>query len=659
MTSVFAKEIRSHKGSVFEILPYVFYKPGFEDIKHELTIEDLSVGFSDIPIQGADSVQLLSERFEFEIDERVLEVALVELANSLQFAKTSALGHSDVQDPLYRSALIAAATQYRTKNQNGSDLFEDSRRLVLHLEIGQIYNYPSEIVAGELQAAWLYHSLFTQLNGFYRDVSVSDLENWGIRGWVIEVLRFIEKSIESHFASGFRPTLSAREAGGRLWWHRDESDEISWFNREWKFVKRLSTLSSARILEIASLNQYLINNNHDRQPYFEVIRKASWDALAIQPEQHLVTMEALDLDQQLLPVDHFSNSLSRARAVISSFDVDFDNQPTDPFEFFQNCFDWRNHQGIEEMVMAAVLNVHQMRHANAPQDNELFELLEANFPLTEEYDHFIGWSTWTARFRLHNLPEMTYVEIIEAAYEVFQADYLDAAVAARSDWGGCLDFLANLSDLEFLGAGFFALAAYSGHLGDLPDHNDASLVKSFDEGWRSRPAVNKLKKSFNAGLLRLPSLPRSLKRYLRQHHEYSWSSLNCREPLEDYLLKFERPQEPTLTNLLSISWEGHGVNSYALAINLKIGPLHLLVKNYMGGWYGDRSEDRDKWNKLIDNFEPLFSELSRSHFSRLDETTKIWIQNLDVFQYVDGQYTKQSFQTVDQLIDHALTYIRR
>ena len=103
--------------------------------------------------------------------------------------------------------------------------------------------------------------------------------------------------------------------------------------------------------------------------------------------------------------------------------------------------------------------------------------------------------------------------------------------------------------------------------------------------------------------------------------------------------------------------EGHGVNSYALAVNMKIGPIHVLLKNYMGGWYGDRSQENEKWNTLVDSMEPLFSELSRPHFSHTEESTKIWIHNQELFEYVDGVYTLESFKSFDEAMRYALARI--
>jgi hypothetical protein len=249
------------------------------------------------------------------------------------------------------------------------------------------------------------------------------------------------------------------------------------------------------------------------------------------------------------------------------------------------------------------------------------------------------------------------LDIVEAACNVFWADYCDAFLASKLGMEPGLEFLANLSDLEFLGAGFFAMGASSGQMTNQTDHDDMTLVKLFDEGLRYRRSLKKLKSSFAAAKLKLPSLPVSLTRKLKQHSDFSWSSRHDHEALSDYFLKFQWPQPPNEGNLLSISWEGHGVNSYALAVNMKIGPIHVLLKNYMGGWYGDRSQENEKWNTLVDSMEPLFSELSRPHFSHTEESTKIWIHNQELFEYVDGVYTLESFKSFDEAMRYALARI--
>jgi hypothetical protein len=521
--------------------------------------------------------------------------------------------------------------------------------LFLDLELGQVLGYPAEIVNGELQAAWLYHTVFSDLRGFYRDVQILDLENWGVRGWAINILRFIDSSVQKNYPTGLRPTIPARESAGRLFWNSYANANDVWTNHEMGLLRRLSTHSSARILEIALLNQYLRANNWDRTEYHNVIRARLSEAIRVHPEERGLTFET----EQISVSDFgpFSNSVARSRAVLSTFAVDFDLMPN-PFEFFESCMSWREHPAIDELVMAGVWNLHLETKGLQGLDGGLIEAIEKDFPNGQDYDYFVKWST--SNPELHHLArldaELMPLDIVKAAYEVFWADYLEALSAYKQQSGElCFEFLAELSDLEFLGASFFAFASLHGHLPDLDDHG---LIKLFYEGSQYRPALAKLKTKFSQHKLRLPSLPVTVLRNLRQHGDWSWSNRFEREELADYLLKLERGPSTEFDNLLSISWAGHGLNSYALSLNLKFGPIHILLKHYMGGVYGDPSADLERWNTLVDSFEPLFSELSRKHYKHFSGDTKIWVQNSSVFETVSGEYAETHFETVEALIEY-------
>ena len=212
MKTIFARKLTCNRAIAFEILPFVFYVPKFEDPVRVLERSNLLVQLS-VPLLESDLENLLveTETFEFEIEQSVFERLYLEIADLIGFTRASSHGHFDVTDPLFISALIAAATQRRTKTKLGAELFEQSRQLFLDLEVGQVNDYPTEIVRGELEAAWLYYSIFSDITGFYRHVEILDLENWGVRGWSINVLRFIERSVAKNYTSGFLPTISARD----------------------------------------------------------------------------------------------------------------------------------------------------------------------------------------------------------------------------------------------------------------------------------------------------------------------------------------------------------------------------------------------------------------------------------------------------------------
>lgn len=655
MKTIFARKLTCHGAEVFEILPFVFYTPGYQGPLEKLERSNLVVQLSvPLHIWEIERLTVSDETFEFNIDESVFASLYLEIADLIGFTRASSHGHDHVADPLYIAALLAAATQRRTKTNLGADLFEESRQLFLDLEVGQVNDYPSEIVLGELQATWLYYSLFGEIKGFYRRVKILDLENWGVRGWSINVLRFIERAIEKNYATGLMPTVSAREAIARVAWDAlmtDNGDNV-WLKREIDFSKRVSTHSSARILQIAVLNQYLRANNWDRPDYHNVVRAWLSEALAVQPEERGLTFETIG-PGPVSAFGEFSNSVARSRAILSTFDVNFKLMPN-PFNFFRDCMNWRENPSIDHLVMAGVWNLHLVSQGVQEFDDELFQAIAEDFPSGESYDYFVNWSTYNTKLanvaRLEE--EVTPIDVVQAAYEVFWNDYLEALKISKEQEGRfCFDFLGNLTDLEFLGAAFFAMAASEGHRHTPEGLEDFSLIKHFYEGSEYRPALSGLKNQFSAFGLSLPSLPLALLRRLKKHRNWSWSSTPEREPLADYLFKFRGNPIPEKENLLSISWAGHGLNSYALSINLKLGPIHILLKNYMGGVYGDPQVQTKDWNALISSFEPLLSEISRGQFPNYECETRLWVQKERVIELVDGEYSSFEFAFASDLID--------
>jgi hypothetical protein len=322
---------------------------------------------------------------------------------------------------------------------------------------------------------------------------------------------------------------------------------------------------------------------------------------------------------------------------------------------------WRESPSIDELVMAGVWNLHLVAQGVEEIDPELFRAIAKDFPSGEDYDHFVKWSTYN--FQLHHVArleaELVAMDIVTAAYEVFWSDYLEALKTVKENEGRfCFEFLRKLSDVEFIGAAFFAMAAIEGHQHNPEGLEDFSLIKHFYEGSMYRPALSKLKTQFSQFDLRLPSLPYELLRGLSKHRKWSWSNRFEREELADYFLKLERGPSTEVNNLLSISWAGHGLNSYALSLNVKFGPIHVLLKRYMGGVYGNPSADVEKWNKLVDSFEPLFSEISRPHYPHNSGEAKIWIQNEQVFEFVNGNYTEKNFESIDSLIEYVLQTVK-
>ena len=653
MKTIFARKLTCHEAEVFEILPFVFYVPGYQGPLDKLERSNLVVQLSvPLHIWEIERLTVSDETYEFNIDESVFASLYLEIADLVGFTKASSHGHDDVTDPLYIAALLAAATQRRTKAIQDVDLFEESRQLVLDLELGQVLDYPPEIVDGELQSAWLYHTLFTDLKGFYRDVQIVDLENWGIQGWSIKTLRFIQDALFKQYVNGKRPTISAREAAGSLEWQASNQDQALWMSREMNLLSRISTHSSARILEVAVLNQYLRARQRTRPDYFQIVRSGFAQALAIQPEERLKTFENTDYG----PTSNFgeySSSLARSRAMLSTFEVNFELMP-EPFDFFRDCVNWREHPTIDHLVMAGVWNLHLLSQGVQEFDVELFHAIAEDFPSGENYDYFVKWSTYNSQLvnvaRLER--EVMPIDVVQAAYEVFWNDYLEALKVSREQEGMfCFEFLGKLSDLEFVGAAFFAMAAQEGHQHNPKGLEDFSLLKHFYEGSKYRPALSGLKNQFSAFGLSLPSLPHTLLRRLKKHRAWSWSSAPEREPLADYFFKFRGNPIPEKEDLLSISWAGHGLNSYALSINLKLGPIHILLKNYMGGVYGDPQVQTKDWNDLISNFEPLLSEISRGHFPHYACETRLWVQKDMVIELVDGEYSILKFASSIDLID--------
>jgi hypothetical protein len=653
LKTIFARKLTRHGAEVFEILPFVFYVPSYQGPLEKLERSNLVVQLS-VPLHmwEIERLTVSDETFEFNIDESVFASLYLEIADLIGFTRASSHGHDNVTDPIYIAALLAASTQRRSKTNLGADLFEESRQLFLDLEVGQVNDYPSEIVLGELQAAWLYYSLFSEIKGFYRRVKILDLENWGVRGWSINVLRFVERSLAKNFTTGLMPTLSAREATARLFWGMPDRGDDSLLKSELKFSRRLSTHSSARILQIAVLNQYLRANNWDRPDYHNVVRAWLSEALAVQTEERGLTFETIG-HGPVSAFGEFSSSLARSRVILSTFEVNFDLLPN-PFNFFRDCMNWRENPSIDELVMAGVWNLHLVAQGVQEFDVELFRAIAEDFPSGENYDYFVKWSTYNSQLanvaRLER--EVTPIDVVQAAYEVFWNDYLEALKISKEQEGGfCFDFLGNLTDLEFLGAAFFALAAQEGHQHNPKGLEDFSLLKHFYEGSKYRPALSGLKNQFSAFGLSLPSLPHTLLRRLKKHRAWSWSSAPEREPLADYFFKFRGNPIPEKEDLLSISWAGHGLNSYALSINLKLGPIHILLKNYMGGVYGDPQVQTKDWNDLISSFEPLLSEISRGHFPHYACETRLWVQRDMVIELVDGEYSMLKFSSSSDLID--------
>lgn len=653
MKTIFARKLTCNRAEVFEILPFVFYVPGFQGPLEKLERSNLVVQLSvPLPIWEMERLAVSDETFEFNIDESVFASLYLEIADLIAFTRASSHGHDQVTDPLYIAALLAAATQRRTKTIQDVDLFEESRQLVLDLELGQVLDYPQEIVDGELQSAWLYHSVFTDLKGFYRDVQIVDLENWGVQGWGIKTLRFMQNALFKQYVNGKRPTISAREASGSLEWRSSNRDHALWMSREMSLLNRISTHSSARILEIAVLNQYLRARQRTRPDYFQIVRTGFAQALAIQPEERLKTFESTDYGPTST-FGEYSSSVARSRAMVSTFEVNFDLLPN-PFNFFRDCMNWRENPSIDELVMAGVWNLHLVAQGVQEFDVELFRTIAEDFPSGENYDHFVKWSTFNSQLanvaRLER--EVTPIDVVQAAYEVFWNDYLEALKVSREQEGMfCFEFLGKLSDLEFVGAAFFALAASEGHRHTPAGLEDFSLIKHFYEGSKYRPVLSKLRSQFADFGLSLPSLPSALLKRLEKHRPWAWSSTHEREELADYFLKFGSRPNPDQDNLLSISWAGHGLNSYALSLNLKFGPIHILLKNYMGGVYGDPKVQTERWNTLMASFEPMLSEISREHYPNHSGETSMWVENSAVTELVDGIYSRTEFKSSDDLID--------
>ena len=662
MKTIFARKLTCSREEVFEILPFVFYVPGFQGPLEKLERSNLVVQLSvPLHIWEMERLAVSDETFEFNIDESVFASLYLEIADLIGFTRASSHGHDHVTDPLYIAALLAAATQRRTKTNLGADLFEESRQLFLDLEVGQVNDYPSEIVLGELQAAWLYYSLFGEIKGFYRSVEILDLENWGVRGWSINILRFIQRATEKNYATELMPTVSAREATARVAWNAlmtDNGDNV-WQKREIDFSKRISTNSSARILQIAVLNQYLRANNSDRPEYHNVIRAWLSEALAVQREERGLTFDTIG-NGPVSAFGEFSSSLARSRAILSTFEVNFELMPN-PFQFFKKCMNWREGATIDELVMAGVWNLHLAAQGIQEIDEVLFRAISQDFPSGKSYDFFVNWSTYNSRLgsvaRFER--EITPNDIVQAAYEVFWNDYLEALKTTKEQEGRfCFEFLGKLSDLEFIGAAFFAMAANEGHQHNPAGLEDFSLIKHFYDGSIYRPEVSSLKSQFSDFRLSLPSLPNDLLRRLKKHRKWSWSTNHERDELADYFLKFGERPVPDRENLLSISWAGHGLNSYALSLNLKFGPVHILLKTFMGGVYHDPEVQTVRWNALIDNFEPLLSEISRVHYPNYMGETSLWVQNNVVIELVDGHYSKIEFSATSDLIDFALQRLK-
>lgn len=107
-----------------------------------------------------------------------------------------------------------------------------------------------------------------------------------------------------------------------------------------------------------------------------------------------------------------------------------------------------------------------------------------------------------------------------------------------------------------------------------------------------------MRQAFADSGLMLPSgIPADLVARVKEVDEWHWSTQPMPFAILDYMLETVDYLRGPVSDQVSFSHAGHGVNSFSLNLRLAVGPLALLTQTGWGGAYMDNEEQTAMWSE--------------------------------------------------------------
>ena len=661
MPYFYAPLLETAAGPAFEILPHVFYRSS--EYKPSLGAHELS--FEPAVFLENREIDRSQEKYEFEIDDDSLAETITYLADMFGFNSSHSLGHTPGENDGYHfSALLGYATQFGSVNSLGVPIFEDSRQLFLDLEVAQHIHLPEEVRRAELQAAFLYKSLFVENRGFYRNLRVEDFENWGLTGWALELLRFVERSIDQVYGEGepaFRPPLSEREALAQQA-SDSENDPETALRKEIELLRRFSTNSSVRLLELCNMFQYLREQNHERTAYFEYLRTLAADAMNLQNDEDDLFFYAggMGMSGSRKPISFYGEWTSTGLWSLISSNVTIRLDDLDDIwgltDACLNPFDQLGHETY--------------KHLDA-YHYYLLVMAHAAYPLQPAFDYKTAKNLWVdsvesrefmmkgiafLKPRLPSPYQSKQIDISSQNISDFTTQAFDnyerifhclLEAAANRDMRRAHELIDTLPDHVILGV-FMVLHQARDVIkhqnfnvpsdGQLPRDPagfwelEKSLAGELEDRSRAKssspklaPGYNSMKSFLNEKGLKSPYLPRRLAERIVNVGKWKWGTDFGHDFFEDY--SFWGPVEDAdpegSSEFAFIGHAGHGLNSYGLTLNVNIEGTLIICQTGFGGFYGNADRETAAWNQMVDDLEPLLRALGEFNSDEDPELERI------------------------------------
>ena len=578
----------------YEVLPYVFLIG--EPVSEHLSLGDLRV----LPFMPFKRVNG-SQPINFQISDTDLDAVRIKLATELGLTPDSWLNADPTIQPQYLAAILAAATLRHARNDRGINMFEDARHLAIDVANAPLEISGREVEDAEIAAAFLYRSLFSGENHFYRKLTVADFEPWGIGGPTLEIL----KEIETQLASAYRGRNRAVAANRAKCLIPAEGDYLEWaFTREEAtYLNNIRNNEAIRNIELCMAGQIIRNQKEDEADYAGELLTSGIDLLNIGESEEDVYYR---WDRPWLEyMRTYSNESAEWQACTQQVGVNFEaaNKGTAATALVQ-C--------LTEMI--------QKREFVVPIDEEWGGETESNefgaalYYRADQAD-WIFDACWDPAedpyaFEIAEPTQRHIASIFDLLYNTDSGEYSDAVAK----------YFTQISDFEFFLLQETWPTWIEKHFGPSWAQENISRGIALDKAKRPR-AYSWPKSIFNqfgSVGFDVPRLPAHIFR-LHECGEWSWSSEAEHNFVADYsfdvaidLWKNE-DLDHYLTDL-SVSQAGHGINSYALTLNAKLCNALLLVQVPCGGVYMDVEESAKLWNTAMRDLEPLFDLVSGETF---------------------------------------------
>lgn len=143
-------------------------------------------------------------------------------------------------------------------------------------------------------------------------------------------------------------------------------------------------------------------------------------------------------------------------------------------------------------------------------------------------------------------------------------------------------------------------------------------------------------------------LPKNLE--FKQIGNTAWGTQERPGFLQDYL--FNEVAEEFLTGPVpdhySVSYGGHGINSYGLTVRFARGNLALIAQSHFGGFFQDNNESTQRWNEIISHVDRAFGATDiREDHPRENGDSLQPIQRTHLFRYSSFRGVLESLVLVD------------